>query len=79
MVLLLPLFDILPFNYHDHFYSFFLKIMVENGNRRKNGVVKKEIFMVKKNGSIFYFWSWNVTKWYTMVVKMLDFEKIIKK
>jgi hypothetical protein len=53
--------------------------MVENGNRRKNGVVKKEIFMVKKNGSIFYFWSWNVTKWYTMVVKMLDFEKIIKK
>ena len=52
--------------------------MVKNGNMRKNGRVKKEFFMVEKNGSSFYFWSWNVTKWYIMVVKMLNFEKIKK-
>lgn len=79
MVLVLPLLGILPCYYHDHFSRFFLKIVVENGNRRKNGGVKKEIFMVEKNGSSFYFLHWNVTKWYIMVVKMLDFEKIKKK
>lgn len=78
MVLELPYLGVLPCYYHDHFYRFFLKFVVENGNRRKNGGVKKEVCMVEKNGSIFYFWSWNVTKWYTMVVKMLDFEKIKK-
>jgi hypothetical protein len=35
--------------------------------------------MVEKNGRSFYFLHWNVTKWYIMVVKMLDFEKIKKK
>jgi hypothetical protein len=37
MVLCLPFLGLLPWYYHAIFYEIFLKIMVKNGNRRKNG------------------------------------------
>ena len=73
MVLCLPFLDLLPWYYHVIFYEIFLKIMVENGNRVKNGGVKMETFMVEKNGSIFYFPEMEYQKWYRMVVKLSVF------
>jgi hypothetical protein len=37
MVLCLPFLGLLPWYYHAIFYEIFLKIMVENGKRQKNG------------------------------------------
>jgi hypothetical protein len=73
MVLCLPFLGLLPWYYHVIFYEIFLKIMVKNGNRVKNGGVKMETFMVEKNGSIFYFPEMEYRKWYLMVVKVSIF------